>query len=513
MNDEKTAVVEEDVLAEAASALGTALEERLAAMSETARKRLLGKVRFAGSVETGRTLQVTVDFDESTPKRTSYLRLGAVPPSHRADLARYVEHALDPDKEPLPPPGPPQRGEDLALRVLGFNDDVTRRHADGWDPAIDPDGPSQGPIGWAHDYNTPSERIARSKMLHTLGGWREHTDGNRISTTRGDKVEVVGGNYKLVVLCRDPLGLSQTGWDVSGGHISGDTSTRGARLHRFERRHGEQGPEPARPDESISWESRQHGAWHSTETAYRGDSHTLQYGDATDRTFGHVQTSITGSETPTPWHEPEDCTHEPGACRANPVVVNRTWADRIASYTGSESWPIPKIRNDTFAEKLDSETYAEELTSHTFAEHLTSKTRAGALVDATLCGAMESNVDVTDAMTDETVCGKTKSTITGTTFDLTASALMVSFTAGRDETHLWGGSLQATVGRQVGLTVGANRSTSLGVNVSITIGKSHSKTVGVSVTNNLASKIDAATLAQDRKSLSTRYKALLIRLG
>jgi len=29
--------------------------------------------------------------------------------------------------------------------------------------------------------------------------WRDHTDGNRITTTGGDKVEVIGGNYFLVV--------------------------------------------------------------------------------------------------------------------------------------------------------------------------------------------------------------------------------------------------------------------------------------------------------------------------
>jgi hypothetical protein len=48
-------------------------------------------------------------------------------------------------------------------------------------------------------------------------GWRDHSHGNRVSTTFGDKVEVITGNYKLIVLGgRD--GEHSTGFDMSGGH-------------------------------------------------------------------------------------------------------------------------------------------------------------------------------------------------------------------------------------------------------------------------------------------------------
>lgn len=43
---------------------------------------------------------------------------------------------------------------------------------------------------------------ARTEELLSRGGIREHTDGNRITTTRGDRIEVIGGNHKLVVLGR-----------------------------------------------------------------------------------------------------------------------------------------------------------------------------------------------------------------------------------------------------------------------------------------------------------------------
>lgn len=58
------------------------------------------------------------------------------------------------------------------------------------------------------------------------GGWRDHTDGNRITTVRGDRVDVVVGNYKRVVFGRvsgDHVGASS--YEVSGGHIFDRTST------------------------------------------------------------------------------------------------------------------------------------------------------------------------------------------------------------------------------------------------------------------------------------------------
>jgi hypothetical protein len=69
-------------------------------------------------------------------------------------------------------------------------------------------------------------RAVESYYLHTKGGWRDHSDGNRITTTRGDKVEVIRGNYKLIVLGRQDQAKSSTaGMDISGGQT--DTSSGG----------------------------------------------------------------------------------------------------------------------------------------------------------------------------------------------------------------------------------------------------------------------------------------------
>ena len=49
-------------------------------------------------------------------------------------------------------------------------------------------------------------------------GWVDHSNGHRVTTTHGDKVEVITGNYKLVVLGREGNPEGSTGFDMSGGH-------------------------------------------------------------------------------------------------------------------------------------------------------------------------------------------------------------------------------------------------------------------------------------------------------
>jgi hypothetical protein len=44
-------------------------------------------------------------------------------------------------------------------------------------------------------------------------GWRDHTDGNRLTTTSGDKVEVIGGSYQMIVCDGNVI------MDASGGVI------------------------------------------------------------------------------------------------------------------------------------------------------------------------------------------------------------------------------------------------------------------------------------------------------
>lgn len=45
------------------------------------------------------------------------------------------------------------------------------------------------------------------------GGWYDHTEGSRVTTTNKDKVEIIGGDYKLIA-CNGDAGI-----DFSGGHL------------------------------------------------------------------------------------------------------------------------------------------------------------------------------------------------------------------------------------------------------------------------------------------------------
>ena len=111
-------------------------------------------------------------------------------------------------------------GEDLASMALDFIDDERHRgHSGPFRLEL-----SEG--GIAGDVRGPDGAVRyrrdETKLLHTRGGWRDHSDGNRISTTRGDKVEVIRGNYKLMILGReqwnDDAGEGAS-WEASGGMI------------------------------------------------------------------------------------------------------------------------------------------------------------------------------------------------------------------------------------------------------------------------------------------------------
>jgi hypothetical protein len=67
-----------------------------------------------------------------------------------------------------------------------------------------------------HYYYSQAARQAVTKKIPKYVGWRDHTEGHRITTTRGDKIEIVGGNYKLISLGRGG-GTVHTEW--SGGHV------------------------------------------------------------------------------------------------------------------------------------------------------------------------------------------------------------------------------------------------------------------------------------------------------
>lgn len=123
------------------------------------------------------------------------------------------------------------RGDDL-LELIGLTPTTTSFYRDDWRKANGQQHPStvyHRQDGIDDQTKTPQQLTGE---LMTRGGWREHTDGNRITTTRGDRVEVIGGNYKMVVLGRvfsraADNGWGQSYWESSGGHNKDGTNTPG----------------------------------------------------------------------------------------------------------------------------------------------------------------------------------------------------------------------------------------------------------------------------------------------
>lgn len=175
------------------------------------------------------------------------------------------------------------------------------------DPAYDPAN------GW------PTTRDELTAELVTRGGWRDHTDGNRVSTTRGDQVDVVRGNYKLVVLARtahhwDPTvghpnpNVGRTRWESSGGHNNESTSTPGEVI-------------------SISWVENEDGTWRAVEQTDGGNVKSFFYGRIEEHYFGPSIVSTVGVAT------------DPSGCYGN---------------GGGQGADRPDIEEDTFAQSITS---------------------------------------------------------------------------------------------------------------------------------------------------------------
>ena len=269
---------------------------------------------------------------------TSYLRLGAVPSGEEpgANLAELIDPAE------------------------AFIDDDRNRGGGSSQTEFD----NSGGHGLAK-----ATRKEESARLHTKGGWRDHSDGNRVTTTTGDKVEVIRGNYKLLVLGRQDDPDKAAAFDISGGLIqSGDVA-------------------PGSITE-IRWvQDVYSGTWHVLEEAEKGAQKTVYHGDIEETFYGNNLISTTGSEDPT---KPIalQAGSKPASLRLNPTIVEKTWATKITSDTGSAKTPVPSITETTHALHVTSATHCLISTEHTNAISLLSTTVAGTILETTTAGTI-----------------------------------------------------------------------------------------------------------------------------
>lgn len=233
---------------------------------------------------------------------------------------------------------------------------------------------------------TPDQRAEYSRWLHGRGGWRDHSDGNRISTTWGDKVEVVRGNYRMLVLGRQSDEAQASGWDASGNHVQdfAPGTMPGASVR-------------------VEYEQKFGGVWHLQNTTegviqssnFAGDFYQYWWGDKHENTIGQ-------EVTPDPAIVPGN----PPVPRTNPNLRSKTWAESIDSQTGSALRPVPWMEERKWANSIKSytgssarrvstmvtETYAKSIEEKTdCAGTIDTKTFAGATTEVIAAGAIASN--------------------------------------------------------------------------------------------------------------------------
>ncbi|WP_437679786.1 hypothetical protein [Sorangium sp. So ce131] len=376
-------------------------------------------------------------------------------------------------------------GDDLAERIQTFIDDERKR-----------DG--------CPDFVPVAERKAETAKLHTKGGWRDHSDGNRISTTQGDKIEVIQGNYRMLVLCR---GERQAGWDVSGGHITEVSETFGGGT-------------------TIEWVQDYGGTWKVVETTVKGEVQTTFHGDVTDYYYGKIKYSQTGTDTFPTLNVIDDYLDDTNPSKPqaipteNPEILERTWAKSIESYTGSETLPVPTIKDVTWADTMESETHAKSMSDKTFvkgastseteAESITSSTKVeGTMKDTTDAGRIESSttadkiVSVTHAETEDEMYGNANSFTLGNSLT-TVVGVESTINVGVVTEVVVGAMAEATLGGEVTLVVGGTVEVTVGATLSSTIGP----TVEFSVGPTLELGTTSAELHLSKTELSLTRKVL-----
>ncbi len=359
---------------------------------------------------------------------TSFLRLGAASTVTEPgdDL---VQHAYEAGAGPVGFTGELALADGTTARVA-YIDDERNRGAGGTEPLE-----AQG-----HGMTRDQRYNWHTKHLETKGGWRDHSDGNRISTTYGDKIEVVRGNYKLIVMGRQDDPGNAQGHEWSGNHVQdwGQGTMPGASVTL---EWIQNGYDPGTP--LVNGEDTfEGGAWlliNSTERVYQysrnaGNFSTQQWGDKLEAYVGSENPERIGTKDdvgyqghPTEaeikaFHKVADTFADTddrslvrklrpssfGLPRGNPHIIQKTWAESINSSTGSAAWKIPQISEDTWAVSMSDSTTADTINSTTKATSITETTTVGSMVSSTYAGAI----------VDTTIAGMNISTSIGPVVDI-----------------------------------------------------------------------------------------------
>lgn len=332
---------------------------------------------------------------------TSYLRMGTFDFDQESDRAREL---LDLIPKALPATNPYGLTSDVAIiegRESGtiFADDVRTRAQDTTRIGVtnaeygqnDPNLSTEDDPG---NKLTAAQRQDESSRLYSRGGWRDHSDGNRISTTYGDKVEVVRGNYKMIVMGRQDNTDEAMGWEASGSHIQDYApGTMPGASFWLEWINDPRYYAPSLDDDGklIEGETSQKGVWLLVNTTQNVYEYARYAGNFREERWGDVLETYIGSENPpargtfaldnvegTKGHEPPvrlpdrnyDLPEEAGGdnasrnvplfsednvgtVRSNPHIIEKTWATRYDSFLGTQACKVDYILEEHHANSYD----------------------------------------------------------------------------------------------------------------------------------------------------------------
>ncbi|MBW2525476.1 MAG: hypothetical protein JRI23_14920, partial [Deltaproteobacteria bacterium] len=122
-------------------------------------------------------------------------------------------------------------------------------------------------------------------------GWRDHTDGHRITTTRGDKIEVIGGNYKIVSLGR---GTGVAWYEMSGGVITDAMEAPGNQTS-VTWRDCPTTKTYSVTDDAGTWTGSASKGWKVVSQTVNGNEVSRYHGSQREEFYGDELISVTGS--------------------------------------------------------------------------------------------------------------------------------------------------------------------------------------------------------------------------
>jgi hypothetical protein len=328
-----------------------------------------------------------------------------------------------------PDPNPPMKEILEEIVGDGFIDDTRNRGVNTPKSSQATIDGASGAGGMGHTM-TAAERQAETARFLDKGGWHDHTEGNRVSTTQGDKIEVVRGNYKMLVLGRQDETKNAHAVDSSGGLKQEADISPGSITE-------------------IRWVNDPwSGTWRVTELTEKGDVHEIYHGNKKEEFYGLSVESIVGSESEA---DNPDSELVPKTKKENPTIVERTWAESISTYTGSSSKPVPSIREETFATTINEEVRANTIESRTKGR-VTIKDYVGEASEKALFMEEEIYADQIHSMIVcnnkvdmEFVGATTHLVIAGVMTDVEISALRVEVKAGLAFLEIEAGALYTEV--------------------------------------------------------------------